>query len=619
MSSPQYLLNDSPPGRARWSRSLGLILLLGVLARLIHWWTVKDLPFFAQLIMDSQEYDRWAYEIFQGDWLGSEIFFQAPLYPYLLATLYSIFGHSYNAVYLFQIALSTVGTYGLFRAGCNLGGRDLGLAAAALSTGSAVLPFYDVQLLKESIAVSTVCFLLWALSAARSRPGLAPWLVAGLCSGILILLRENALLLLPLFFLLTLGLGSSSLKRELPVSLRRYGLLVLGTLLVLAPVALRNFLVGGEPLPTTFQGGTNFYIGNNPQADGTYKPIVAGKQIPVYERNEPIRLAEQAMGRSLTPAEVSSYWLGRSLQWIRDEPLAFAALQIRKLLMFWRWYEWPDAVDYYFVRQASPILAFLPFEFGGLMLLACLGAWQARRHLLRDFLPTLLFIIGWTGATVIFFIFSRYRLPIIPALALLGAVPVASTLKALRNRRRAALLTGSLLILAAVWLPRTVMPEPRMELVHYNLGVIHHQERRLQPAERHFREALLLNPDNFLAAMNLGRIAAAQRDWHSARRWFQQAEQLEPDSDDVKLNLGAVHMALRLPDAARVYLEQALEINDRHTGILHNLALAELALWEKGTGNLDRVVALNARVLSLEPNHPQARALSRRLEELRRP
>ena len=62
------------------------------------------------------------------------------------------------------------------------------------------------------------------------------------------------------------------------------------------------------------------------------------------------------MGRRLNAGEVSRYWLGRSLDWVRREPGAFARLQARKLGMFWSWYEWPDAVDYYHVKTLSPIL-----------------------------------------------------------------------------------------------------------------------------------------------------------------------------------------------------------------------------------------------------------------------
>src|SRR6185312_15693381 len=158
--------------------ALGAILTLALALRLAHWWAVRQQPFF-----------------------------QAPLYPYLLAVLYTLFGRSLDAVYLAQILLAVAGCWALYRAGREMAG---GIAGEAVGLGAALLAaiygpffFYDAQLLKESPAVAVTSFLLWALAAARARGGTRRWLGAGALLGILALLRENALLLVP--FLLPLA------------------------------------------------------------------------------------------------------------------------------------------------------------------------------------------------------------------------------------------------------------------------------------------------------------------------------------------------------------------------------------------------------------------------------
>ncbi len=232
------------------SRSILLAILVIALAlRLAHWWAVRDEPFFAQLAMDSQEYDRWAQEIAGGDWLGSQVFFQAPLYPYLLALIFKVAGWRLDAVYLLQIAAAVAGIWALDRAAREMAGERVALAAAGLAAVYGPFLFYDVQLLKESFAVTVTCFLLWALGARR-------WLAAGVLLGLLALFRENALLLVP--FLLPLAWSRGE---KMTGFLRHGGALVLGLALALAPVALRNGIVGGDFLPTTFQGGVNFWIG----------------------------------------------------------------------------------------------------------------------------------------------------------------------------------------------------------------------------------------------------------------------------------------------------------------------------------------------------------------------
>ncbi len=530
----------------RKRRLLLLLLTAALLVRLAHWWAVRDEPFFAWLAMDSQEYDRWAQEIAAGDWLGSQVFFQAPLYPYVLAVLYNVFGHSLDSIYLAQIAFAVAGVWALYRAGREIGGEAVGLAAAGLAAFYGPYLFHDVHLLKESLAVSVTCFLLWALAIRRR------WLVAGLLLGVLALLRENALLLLP--FLLPLAAGKGFVRKS--------AALVAGLALALLPVAVRNGIVGGDFLPTTFQGGVNFYIGNNPEADGTYRPIVPGKQIPALERQEPVRVAERELGRELSPGEVSSFWMDKALAWAADNPGDFLRLQLRKLGMFWSWYEQPDAVDYYWVRGRSPALRWLaPIEFGAVTLLALAGLWMIRRNP-GPFAPALLFALGWMLTTIVFFLFSRYRLPAVPALILLAAVPLARV-----NRK------GLVAVAAALILPHLAGFEPRLDLVHYNLGRIEDERGNPDAAREHYKAAFILNPRDFLACLNLGNHAARNGDWLTALRFYTRAETLEPGSDDVQSNLGGVYLAMGQLDEAEARFDRALALNPENPSALHNKAL----------------------------------------------
>ncbi|HXO42283.1 MAG TPA: glycosyltransferase family 39 protein, partial [Thermoanaerobaculia bacterium] len=227
-----------------------MILGIALVLRLAHWAAVRRAPFIGAPVMDSWEYDRWAREIAGGDWLGHGrgVFFQAPLYPYLLAILYKAVGPHLDAAYLAQIGLAVAGCYALYRAGRAMAGEQAGLAAAALAAVYGPFLFYDVQLLKESLAVTAVCFLLWAMAWAAAGTGLeaaaggpkaataslpataasdvstavsetatAPseaataarrgtggrWLLVGFLLGVLALLRENALVVVP--FLLPLA------------------------------------------------------------------------------------------------------------------------------------------------------------------------------------------------------------------------------------------------------------------------------------------------------------------------------------------------------------------------------------------------------------------------------
>lgn len=563
---------DRPP--PRWS--LPALLAAAAALRLLHWAAVGRLPFVDRLVLDSAEYDRWARALAGGDWLGSEPFFQAPLYPYLVALLYR-FAATPHAVYLLQIAAAVAGIWCIYRAGVRLVDARTGLAAAALAAFYAPFVLHDVQLLKESLAVGLVAALLWAVAEARARGTGRPWLLAGLTGGLLVLLRENALVALPCLLPLAWR------RREASASLRRSALFLAGIALPLLPVAARNAAVGGGLLPTTYQGGVNFYIGNNPEADGTYRPLSPGRQIPAHERREPWRLAEAEAGRPLAAAEVSAHWRRRALAWARAEPGAFLRLQLRKVRLYLSPYEWPDAVDLYWLRARSPALAALGLDFAGLALLALAGAGAAwRRRLFRPLAPAWLFALAWMASTVAFFLFSRYRLPGLVPLFLFAGLPLAAAL-APGASRRARLLALALLV-AAWGLPRLALPAPRLDLVEQNLGRLAAERGETAEAEAHFRAALAAAPESFLPLVELGALAGRAGRPAEARAWLEKAVEREPGSVEAWANLGAARLALGDLPAAAAALDRALALDPGHLPALRN---RELLARRAGTAGRD--------------------------------
>lgn len=550
----------------RRPRPLPCVLALAAMVRALHWLAVRDQPFVAQLVMDSAEYDRWARAIVAGT-APVEAFFQPPLYPYFVATLYAIGRPGPDIVYLAQIALAVAGCWALAQAGRLLVDERLGVLAAGLFAVSPTLVFHDVQLLKESLAVSLVSFLLWALAASWRRGSLTVWLAAGLLTGLLALLRENLLLVAPLLALLALRPAAPRVT-----VLRRIAVYGGAVLLPLLPVSLRNAAAGGGLLPTTFQGGVNFYIGNNPEADGTYRPVVPGRQVPAEERRQAVRLAEEATGRELTPAEVSRWWLGRSLAWARAQPLAFTRLQLRKLRLFWSWYEWPDAVDYYYVRSQSPVL-WLPWPgFGAISLLAAGSLYWLRREPGR-LAPVLLWVAASCAATTAFFLFSRYRLPTLVGLLLLAAVPLRAAWEALAARPRRWWPVG--FVVAALALPLLAPHQPRWDLVHGNLGMLYQQAGKSELAAREYRAALAANPRDFDLWLKLGTLAARGRRYEEARRYFATALTLEPRASAAHANLGSACLVLGDNDCAARHLRRALELEPGQQAAAHNLQLLE--------------------------------------------
>jgi tetratricopeptide (TPR) repeat protein len=298
--------------------------------------------------------------------------------------------------------------------------------------------------------------------------------------------------------------------------------------------------------------------------------------------------------------------LDQGLSWARSHPGGFLRLQIHKLGLFWSWYELPDAVDYYWVKTLSPALRLPLLEFGGAVILALAGLVLARRRL-GDFAPALLFALGWMVSTVIFFLFSRYRLPAVPALLVLGGVALGEIPAAWQRRRREAVVLIAV-CLAAFLLPRLAGFEPRMDLVHYNLGRLYEEQGDLKEAQGEYQAAFVLNPKDFLACLNLGNLAARRRDWPTALRFYQRAEALEPRSDDVESNLGGAWLAAGDLARAEEHLDRALALSPRNLPALQNKTLL-LAR----RGDLAGARELNRRLLEIDPGNPAGLRLKARL------
>jgi tetratricopeptide (TPR) repeat protein len=222
--------------------------------------------------------------------------------------------------------------------------------------------------------------------------------------------------------------------------------------------------------------------------------------------------------------------------------------------------------------------------------------------------PVWLFALTWMGATVLFFLFARYRLPMVPCLLLLGSAIPAAAFELLRTRRRVLALPFVLLLLVAFVLPQLRGYAPREDLLHYNLGRLYAEAGEPEKAAREYELALEANPKDFLAALNLGSIQARRGEYGAAKRFFELAERLAPESDDVQSNLGGIALAEGNPAEAERRFDRALALNRENLAALHNKAVLRAR-----AGDLAEARRLNGELLRLEPGNAAGLRLRERL------
>jgi 4-amino-4-deoxy-L-arabinose transferase-like glycosyltransferase len=267
------------------------IFLVSLTVRLVHLFQIRRAPFFTLLMSDEQSYHAWAQRLAAGDWVGNDVFYQAPLYPYFLGVVYTLFGEGPMTVRLCQAVIGSLACVWLAFAAWRLFSRPAGIAAGLMLAFYAPAIFFDGLIQKSVLDAFFLCLALALLSGLVVHPARRwSWLWVGVTLGCLTLTRENAVVFAAAI-LLWLVWSQRHLPRE---RLTLAGFLLAGLAMVLLPVAARNKIVGGEFHLTTSQFGPNFYIGNNANASGTYQPLRFGHGDPKYERQDARELAEQA-------------------------------------------------------------------------------------------------------------------------------------------------------------------------------------------------------------------------------------------------------------------------------------------------------------------------------------
>jgi Flp pilus assembly protein TadD len=411
---------------------------------------------------------------------------------------------------------------------------------------------------------------------------------------------------------------------------------------VLVPVGVRNYTAGGEFHLTTSQLGPNFYIGNHRGATGTYEALVVGHGNAADEREDATRIAQESAGRRLGPGEVSSFWTRRALADIRADPMAWLALLGRKAALTFNSAEVADTESLHVYAEWSSLLRLIaPFDFGLVFAGGALGtvltAYRWRRL-------WFLYAIGGTYAlsVVLFYVFARYRFPLVPILLILAAGGVAEIrrFRATADRRprrlRTMIAVGAMgLAIGASRLPlddqraaravhyagiatalrgdparrdralefyqRALTEAPQYPPAHLGIGALLGEIDRSAEAIPHYRAALEHWPDYAEARYNLGHALAATGRSDEASEQYAHALRLQPDDVDAHVAMAKALLAMQQPGPAAGHYAQALALQP---GNIRALVGAGVALTQLGRAN-DAIESYR-RALQLDPRDDDA-------------
>lgn len=588
----------------RWA----ILLAFPLVVRAVVFAELSGSPFFDTLFIDARTYHEMAARLSTGAPLAPGPHWQPPLYPYALSWLYRLTGPEVAAARIAQIVLGSVSCALLFVLADRVATRRVAwIAWAAMSLYGPFL-FFDLQLLNVTLGTFLLlAFLVATLplldaesggSTPRENVGRASlfgirgraWMFYALGAGLLA--GSGAITIGNMMLLAPVAAGWVWLRFRSRRAILTGLILLLGAAIPIGGVTIWNFSVSGEPVIVSYNGGVNFWIGNN----------------PAYERTTAIRPGRAWIALTAEPREAghlgyraqSDYFFDKALTWMKSDPGAALELLLHKTRLFFRSDEILRNQQIYPFREDSVVLRILlwihgiGFPFGVVLPFAAVGVAALTMSRFRHsrsgsesrekhanhsrsgsrrargrmgvrpcstsrqlaaiawnhglgFL--LLVAVVYAASVIAFFVTGRYRAPVVPILLVFAGVGAEALL------RGASFSRGQLLTLVAAFLVTGLvanagLPSMPMEFnsdAHSDLGYTHQGNGDPAAARRQYERALELDPSNFEARNNLAGLLSEAGEWTPAVLHLREILEAYPDDQKVLANLGRIYLSLGRP------------------------------------------------------------------------
>lgn len=498
---------------------LGLIAL-GLILRIIFLLVIKaNWPGWDSPTVDALYHHLWAQRIADGDILGGGAYFRAPFYPFLLGMIYSIIGENFTAVFAIQHLIGVFAIPLVYIIAKKYFPMPVAIIATLLTAINGTLIYFESQLLLDFLTVVFYLLFIYLLTIAQQKDKSGLYFISGLIAGLFAITRPNILAVLPLACLWVFLTGSDYRKKII-----HCGLLIFGTILLILPVTIRNAAIGGDNIIIASQGGINFYIGNNENADG-YTALLPGFghswQYSDAEYEAAIHFGKKP--GELKPSEVSSYYYGKAVKYILSSPGHFIKLITKKLYLFWNRFEISNNNNIYFLTDYIGLSFYPLFLYAILSPFGLTGTvlcfFKSRRYWIFPIM-----IIGYMTTVVLFFVTARFRLPVVPLLTIMASFTIYEIITAFKDKRNkyAFTLLGSVIIIAVLtWTNFYDHHDRTTAMANYSLGNMALKKGDYETAKLQYHKAIEQGDCIPNAHLNLGVIAFYERDTLSARLEFE--------------------------------------------------------------------------------------------------
>ncbi|UCE64984.1 MAG: tetratricopeptide repeat protein [Candidatus Zixiibacteriota bacterium] len=553
------------------------IIGLAFILRFLNVLAIGD-NFYANFLSDASTYRLWAGKIMAGSSYLGPAFPMGPLYPYFLAFFMSI-GFGFYSILFLQAVFGTIVVYNIFVIAKRIFDKKAGLIAAFMAAIYGPFVFYDGLLLSESLQLlllSSALLLIIPAKVKKIRP--INYYLSGILIGLTALGRGTILI----FSVFTAIYWLYRYFREGKNSRKRYlkqaALILAGAICGILPAALHN-ISNGELIPISSNFGINFYIGNGPEATGSYdEPPGLNLSSDFTGR----QIAEKESGRKLKSAEVSEFWFDRTSDFLKKNPVRFLAGLFKKAWLYLWYFDIPQAESIQIHHRFSPVFWILPKGYWFVLIPGLIGIVLLERNEPKWLL--LMLLISSIAGVMVFFAIGRFKLIGSIALLIFAGGGIRQIYRSLRERNRSMLFrialfaVGSFLLL---FLPRSIDIKSKIASAYDNVGISYFFKNQPDEAIKWYRQAVDVQPFHSGVLNNIGGYFYTKQKPDSAIHYFHRSISSDSTDDKPYQNLGRTFLNVGMVDSAHYYYQKAKSLSPY--GVDADRALKELEILMSDT------------------------------------
>jgi len=595
---------------------------LALLLRILHIYFIIPNPFFNHPVGDEKEHYEWALKIIDGDLFSVHkgAFFRSPGYPYFLALLLFITGKNLFLVRILQAIIGSFSVILIYLIAEKKFGKKVSMLSGFISACYPLFVYYNAMLLDTTFYIFLVLLVLFfSLKIEEKKTRLWVFL-AGLFMALNCIIRPNLLIFIPFHIVwiasvLVMPAGCRHLYSDL---IRKWKFVAVSIIIYLIPIfviissiTLRNYHLEKDFYLIATNGDLNFYLANNPDKVFTLN-LRPGLEWEMFLQTPYLEL-----GENISKKEVQLFWRKKYLEYIKQSPFIFLLDKLVNLYNFFDGYEYREIqmYDYYF--KQSPILK-IPISFYIISPLSLIGIAFAIRKFRENSL-LILFVGVFTFSVILFSVYSRYRLPVVPVLIMFASYTIIRGIEEIREKNSLFVTIVCSIFIMCLFIYLSLKPnEKTMEnwWTHYNLGLVYYDEGDFNKAITELKEAEKIRSDNMDTHYVLANVYKKSFRFQEAVGKFKIVlKELKEKYivynviiSRIDKEIGECYLKARDSKSAEKYYLEALSF-DNGDAVTYNA----LGIIESYKGNKDKARSLFEDSLKLKPDYQDAKENLKRL------